>query len=201
MKRHDRRRRRTGPVLRRGWAKFGAIMYGPVRSPSGDGGGALIGMGPDGRFHVMGVGFPKATLESGDSSMQRFFDAHSHAVIAEGVVSLKKAQLLGEAWALKFRRGLVLTPCACEDMTEPVELGPGSPPLAYRMALTYGMRPNPSRLGDALGADKLPSGTRFACGPYVGPTRDTVLADANGNPPPSLPMRRYAIPAVGAGAR
>jgi hypothetical protein len=68
-------------------------------------------------FTVAGVAFPDAS-DARSGGMGAFFDNHAHAIIAEGVRSLAEAKKLGDAWARKFRKGLVLAPCACEDMVE-----------------------------------------------------------------------------------
>lgn len=52
------------------------------------------------------------------TSMGEVFDTHAHAIIAEKATSLAQAKRLGDAWARKFQKGLVLAPCACEAMVE-----------------------------------------------------------------------------------
>jgi hypothetical protein len=97
---------------------MGGLVLGPFFGPSGDGAAVMIIADPKARvrYGVAGVAMPKETLGGG---AQDFFDNHSHAVVAEGV-SLAEAKRLGEAWAKKFRKGLVLAPCACEDMVDAV---------------------------------------------------------------------------------
>lgn len=65
------------------------------------------------RWGVIGAAFPDA------DKVEHFGLAdHAHAIIAEDVATLTQAKKLGEAWAKKFRKGLVLAPCACEDMVD-----------------------------------------------------------------------------------
>lgn len=108
---------RRGPARLR-WKPMGGLALGPFFGPSGDGAAVMIIADPKarGRYGVAGVGMPKETLGGG---VQDFFDNHSHAVVADGV-SLAEAKRLGEAWAKKFRKGIVLAPCACEDMVDAV---------------------------------------------------------------------------------
>jgi hypothetical protein len=77
----------------------------------------MVMRSPHGGFAVAAFAFPKATVENPHATMETIFDSHSHAAIAEGVNSMLEAQRLGEAWLRKYKRGLVLTPCACEPMT------------------------------------------------------------------------------------
>jgi hypothetical protein len=191
--------------MRVGWVEWSALFHGPAISPSGDAAGVLIVRDPNGKFSVAAFAFPKSTVENPNASLEAIFDQHSHAVVGEAVRSLAEAQRLGEAWLRKYKRGLVLAPCACETMTtaavtgRPTATHPsprtsaghltlGRPSLAYRMAQTYGVRPIVFPGQGSMPTP--PSGTRFACGPYVGPTRDTVLADAEGNPVPHRRARR-----------
>jgi hypothetical protein len=96
---------------------MGGLVRGPVYGPTGDAAGVMIVRSSKRGYGVAGVGFPKATIDAA-GGLGAFFDGHSHAVIAEDVRSLAEAKRLGDAWARKFRKGLVLAPCACEDMIE-----------------------------------------------------------------------------------
>lgn len=112
-----RRLRRKAKRLAR-WASWSALFHGPAVAPSGDAAGVMIVTDPHGTFAVAGFAFPKSTHENPNATMGMVFDAHSHAVVAEGVRSLPEAKRLGEAWLKKYRKGLVLAPCDCETLTE-----------------------------------------------------------------------------------
>jgi hypothetical protein len=105
--------RRRKPAPR--WKPYGGLVIGPIPSPHGSSAGVFVARGPSRRYAVMALSTPNGFLGMGTANV---LDDHAHAVIAEDVRSLAEAKRLGEAWAKKFRRGLVLSPCACEDMVE-----------------------------------------------------------------------------------
>ena len=73
------------------------------------------------------------------TSMGEVFDTHAHAIIAEKATSLAQAKRLGDAWARKFRKGLVLAPCACEAMVEArPPMGTAAVPLLPARGMTDG---------------------------------------------------------------
>jgi hypothetical protein len=89
---------------------------GPVPGPHGSSAGVFLARVPgQRRYAVMALSTPTGSIGMGTAGV---LDDHAHAVIAEDVRSLAEAKRLGEAWAKKFRKGLVLAPCPCEDMVE-----------------------------------------------------------------------------------
>jgi hypothetical protein len=106
-------RRRAAPR----WIPYGGLVFGPIPSPHGSSAGVFVARGPSRRYAVMALSTPNGFLGMGTAGV---LDDHAHAVIAEDVRSLAEAKRLGEAWAKKFRKGLVLAPCACEDMVDAV---------------------------------------------------------------------------------